>query len=220
MWCHVRHLNLDGKKLQRIRKEDRAVVKKLNYEGVEFPVSKKDYGKIEVLNKININVFCYENKVVYPVYLSNQGFNDSIDLLLISNDFVSPYVYIKDFNRLMFNKTKHKGKKYFCKCCSQCFSGEKVLIKHKKDGLLINGAQNVKLEKGFISFKTIPNKYLFLLKFMQTLNVFLKMLMTLVLIISVFHIPENIKIMFLVVLLKKLFVLMINTVKMLCCTEF
>ena len=68
MWCHVRHLNLNGVKLERIKKEDREVCKKINYQGVDFPVSKKDYGKIEVLNKININVFCYENKVVYPVY--------------------------------------------------------------------------------------------------------------------------------------------------------
>ena len=131
--CHVRHLNLNGAKLCRIRKEDREVFKKLNYQGVHFPVSKKDYGKIEVLNGININVFCFENKVVYSVYLSNQGFNDSMDLLLISNNFTSHYVYIKDFNRLMFNKTRHKGKKYFCKSFLQCFSSEKVLIEHNED---------------------------------------------------------------------------------------
>ena len=70
MWCHVRHLNLNGVKLERIRKEDRKVSKRLNYQGVDFPVSKKDYGKIEILNKIIVNVFCYENKFVYPVYLS------------------------------------------------------------------------------------------------------------------------------------------------------
>ena len=90
--------------------------------------------------------------MVYPVYLSNQCFNDSMDLLLISNNFVSHYVYIKDFNRLLFNKTKHKGKRYFCKSCLQCFSGENVPNEHKKDCLLINKGQNVKLEKGFIEF--------------------------------------------------------------------
>ena len=62
-------------------------------------------------------------------------------------------VYIKDFNRLMFNKARHKSKKYFCKSCLHCFSSEKVLEDHKKDCLLINGGQNVKLEKGFIKFK-------------------------------------------------------------------
>ena len=60
--------------------------------------------------------------MVYPVYLSNQCFNDSIGLLLISSGFTSHYVYIKDFNRLMFNKTRLKDKKYFCK------SGLSVLV--------------------------------------------------------------------------------------------
>ena len=99
-----------------------------------------------------MNVFCYENKIVYPVYLFNQNFDNSIDLLLISNNCVSHYLYIKDFNRLMFNKTKHKGKKYFCESCLQCFSSESILNEHKEDCLLINGKQNVKLEKGFIRF--------------------------------------------------------------------
>ena len=132
MWCHVRHLNLGGVKLQRIKKEDKEIAKGLDYEGVNFPVSKKDYGKIEVLNKTCINVFCYENKVVYPVYLSTRGFDDCLDLSLISNNFTSHYVYIKDFNRLMFNKTKHKCKKYFCKSCLQCFSSDRCYLNTKK----------------------------------------------------------------------------------------
>ena len=153
MWCHVRHLNLDGQKLHRITKKDRDVCKKLNYQGVDFPVSKKDYGKIEDLNSICVNVFCYENKVVFPVYLSDQCFIDCLDLLLISDKFVSHYVYIKDFNGLMFNKTKTKNKKYFFKSCLQCFSSEIVLNEHKKYCLLINRRQNVKLKKAFIESK-------------------------------------------------------------------
>ena len=77
-----------------------------------------------------------------------------MDLLLISNEFKSHYVYIKDFDRFMSNKTKKKNKKYFCKNCLQCFSSEEVLIEHKEDCLIINDKQNVKLEKSFISFKT------------------------------------------------------------------
>ena len=53
----------------------------------------------------------------------------------------------------MFNKTKNKNKKYFCRSFLQCFSSENVLNGHKKYFLLINGGQNVKLAKGFISFK-------------------------------------------------------------------
>ena len=36
----------------------------------------------------------------------------------------------------MFNKTKNKTRKYFCKYCLQCFSSEKILIEHKKDFML------------------------------------------------------------------------------------
>ena len=62
-------------------------------------------------------------------------------------------MYIKGFDRFIFNKTEHKGKKYFCRNCLQCFSSEKILNEHKEDCLVINGKQNVKLEKGFMSFK-------------------------------------------------------------------
>ena len=62
-------------------------------------------------------------------------------------------MYIKDFDRFMFNKTKYKGNKYFCKNCLQCFSNEKILSEQREDCLVINGKQNVRLESGFISFK-------------------------------------------------------------------
>ena len=62
-------------------------------------------------------------------------------------------MYFKDFDRFMFNKTKYKGKKYFCKNCLQCFSSETILSEHKEDRLVINGKQSVKLESVFISFK-------------------------------------------------------------------
>ena len=149
MWCRVRHLNLNGAKLCRITKKGREISKGLNYSSVDFPVSRKDYSKIEVLNCINTNVFCYANKVVYPVYLSNKSFGDRMDLLLISNH----YVYIKDFNRLMFNKSRNKGKKWFCKSRLQCFSSQIILSKHCKDCLIVNGCQNIKLEKQFVKFK-------------------------------------------------------------------
>ena len=69
LWCHSRHLNLDCVKPNRITKENREILKKINYSGVDFPVSKKDYDNISILNKININVFCYENRVVYLMTL-------------------------------------------------------------------------------------------------------------------------------------------------------
>ena len=129
------------------------MAEKLNYGGIEFPVKEKDFNKIEVKNNICINVFGYENKLVFPIYISDQKFEDSIDLLLLIDDDKSHYVYIKDFDRFMFHKTKNKNKKWFCRSCLQCFSSESVLIKHKENCLSINGKQSVKLEKGIIEFK-------------------------------------------------------------------
>ena len=174
LWCHVKHLNVDGVKLYRITKKDKEIAEGLIYSGIEFPVSKKDYCKIEVLNGININVFCYENKTIYPVYLSDKSLNDVLDLLLISNGFTNHYVYIKDFNRLIFSKTKTKNKKWFCKICLQCFSSEKVLKEHGRDCLLINGGQNVKFEKGFIEFKNYSRQIPVPFKIYSDFECFLK----------------------------------------------
>ena len=59
--CHIRHLDLVKRHPERITKEDRNMINDLDYEGIKFPVSKKDYCKIERQNDICINVLCYEN---------------------------------------------------------------------------------------------------------------------------------------------------------------
>ena len=96
-------------------------------------------------------MFGYENKLVFPVYISDQAFKSSIDLLLLIDDDKSHY--IKDFNAFMFHKAKNKIKKWFCRSCLQCFSSENVLIKHKEDCLSINGQKSINLEKQSIKFK-------------------------------------------------------------------
>ena len=113
-------------------------------------MEEKDYSKIEVKC---INVFDHENGLVFPIYISDEKFEDSMQLLLLIDDDKSHYVYIKDFDRFMFHKTKNKNKKWFCRSCLQCFSSENVLIKHKEDCLSINGKQSVKLEEGTIEFE-------------------------------------------------------------------
>ena len=132
---------------ERIRQTDKELVSDLNYDGVGFPVREKDFSKIGKKNNICINVFYYENKLTFPIYVSDQTFENSMDLLLVIDENKSHYVYIKDFDRFMFHKTKNKNKKYFCKSCLQCFSSKNVLTKHKEVCLSINGVQSVRLEK-------------------------------------------------------------------------
>ena len=50
-------------------------------------------------------------------------------------------------------RQKNKNIKHFCKYCLQCFSSERVLLKHKETCLKINDKQSVKLRSGSIKFK-------------------------------------------------------------------
>ena len=140
-WCHIRYLTLVRRHPERITKEDKNMIDDPDYEEIKSPVSEKDYCRIERQNNICINASCYENGLTYPVYVSDQKFHNSIDLLLISDENNSHYVYIKDFNKFVCNKTKNKNKKYFCNCLLRCFSSENILIEHQKNCLVINGEQ-------------------------------------------------------------------------------
>ena len=144
-WCHIRHLNPQNKDPQRIKKSDKEYVKNLDYSGIEFPVTTKQYNEIEKQNEININVFGYENKQPYPIYVSKEKYEDCINLLLITEEKNKHYVLIKDFNNFMYNKTKHKERKHFCMHCLQCFSSERVLTDHKDNCITVNGTQAVKM---------------------------------------------------------------------------
>ena len=144
-WCHIRHLNPQDKYPQRIKKSDKAYIERLDYSGIEFPVSIKQFNKIEKKNTIRINVFGYEEKQPYPIYLSKEEYEDHMELLLVTEDENKHYVLIKDFNKFMYNQTKHKERKHFCMHCLQCFSSERVLNDHKDNCIQLNGTQAVKM---------------------------------------------------------------------------
>ena len=144
-WCHIRHLNPQDIHPERIKKSDKEYINKLDYSGIEFPVTIKQYNKIEKQNEININVFGYENKQPYPIFVSKEKYEDCINILLITEEKNKHYILIKDFNNFMYNKTKHKERKHFCMHCLQCFSSERVLSDHKDNCITVNGMQAVKM---------------------------------------------------------------------------
>ena len=167
----------------------------------------KDFSDIETRNNICINLFCYENGLVFPIFVSDQKFENSLDLFLVTDGDKSHYIYKKDFDRFMFNKTKNKKKKYFCKSCLQFFSSKNVLTKHEKDCLSINGAQSVKLENRTTEFenyfKQIPVPLKIYADFESNLEgVEIMKILT----------QKNIKVTFRVVLLTRLFVLIMDLV--------
>ena len=160
----------------------------------------ENFSKIQVKNNICIDVFCYENKVTFPIYISDQKFENSVDLLLVSDENKSNNV--KDFGRSMFHKTRNKNKKYFCKSCLQCFGSKIVLTEYKEICLSINDTQSVRLKKETIKFKN-----------------YFKQIPAPFKVYADFECNLKFKTTFLVVLLTSLFVLMINLVSQLLFTE-
>ena len=116
-WCHIRHLNPQTEHPERIKKGDKQTINELNYDGIAFPVTQKQYNKIETQNSIRINVSGYENGQPFPIHISKETFKDQMNLLLITKDEKKHYVLIKDFNSFMYNQSKHKERKHFCMYC-------------------------------------------------------------------------------------------------------
>ena len=114
----------------------------------------RDYEIVEERFNINVNVFGYENRV-FSLYVSKKSNEQVLNVLLISNEEKSHYVFIKDFNRLMYSevKTKNQHKKHFCMSCLQNFTTKEILNSHRERCLLINDTQAVKYETGTIKFK-------------------------------------------------------------------
>ena len=69
LWCHVRHVNPVKIHPERITRENKELINDLDYVGVGFPVREKGFSKIETKSNICINVCCYENKLVFPIYI-------------------------------------------------------------------------------------------------------------------------------------------------------
>ena len=81
--------------------------------GLSFLFEKKILARLRRKKNICINVYYYEKKLTFPIYISDQKFKNSIDLLLLADENKSHYVYIKNFDRLCFSKRRIKPENSF-----------------------------------------------------------------------------------------------------------
>ena len=99
----------------KIKKDDKRLASNLNYEGIVFPVKEKYFEKIEVQNNTCVNVFGYEDKLVFP---------NTFLIKILTIQYIC-YFCLKIINRIMctlktlthlcFTKQKIKIKKGFVK---------------------------------------------------------------------------------------------------------
>ena len=101
---------------------------KLNFTGIEFPVSLKDIDKFEKNNpEIKVNVFGYERSV-HILRLNKTDPQNAIDLLFLTNEENQHYCWIKNFSRIVREQvTKQTSAAYFCKRCLNKFTSPEKL---------------------------------------------------------------------------------------------
>ena len=133
----------------------------LNVKGIKFPVTRDQIKTFEANNNISINLFGYENEKVVPLYLSKFDFERKINLLLISIGEKRHYCLIKNFSRLMGDRTKHKHKQFYCFNCLHGFSKEDLLKQHKEN-CMVHKPQRTTFPKNddekFIHFRSIAKQ--------------------------------------------------------------
>ena len=91
-WCHVRFINPQNKDADIIKKQDKEIAKTLDYRGINFLMKVRDYEIVEERFNINVNIFGYRNKI-HPLYVSKKSNEQVLNVLLISNEEKSHYVF-------------------------------------------------------------------------------------------------------------------------------
>src|SRR2546426_1071834 len=141
--------NPESKNLERVSKHLKKTCCDLGFDKIKTPVTVKDIPKIEKEYNIAINLFGHNDGEIFPILTNKKVVDENkhIDLLVTSREDEHHYVWIKNFNKLFSQQTKHHGKKYFCKNCIQCFSSVEVLEKHNPNCIVLNGTQKIELPK-------------------------------------------------------------------------
>ena len=141
-WSVVRALNPVEKNSERITNELKEQSERLDWSGLKFPVKLDQIVIFEKFNpQISINVFGFEDKVVYPLRLSKSKREQRersertqiVNLLLISDGEKQHYCFIKSLSRLLSSQVSgHKESNSFCLNCLNHFPNEEKLKIHEE----------------------------------------------------------------------------------------
>ena len=133
-WSVTRSLNPVDVHPERITKELKHQSERLDWSGLKFPVKLDHIVIFEKFNpSISINVFGFEDRVVYPLRLSKSKSEQTINLLLISDGEKQHYCLIKSLSRLLSSQVSgHKESNSFCLNCLNHFPNEEKLKIHEE----------------------------------------------------------------------------------------
>ncbi len=106
-----------------------------------------------------MNVFCYENKEIFPYRITKQRNRARhVNLLLLTQNETTQNCLIRDLDLFLYRTKTHKDRHYFCHYCLNGFINEMMLAKHLPY-CSTNGTQKIVLpvhgENDVLTFKDI-----------------------------------------------------------------
>lgn len=140
MWVMLSHMFPVEKNKERVSNYEDYVDKIKFPENMTFPVSPCNISlikQIEKLNNVSISIYGwnFESHHLIPMYVSKYNVDDEtkhIDMLYLDNEETGDghYMLIKSMTRLIYNESKHKEKKLYCRFCLNTFRINHVYKKH------------------------------------------------------------------------------------------
>ena len=149
LWCVIAHFKDLAHDAQRVS-HYMCHESEYNMKGISYPVELNKIAKFTKQNDISVTVLFYD-----PAAKSGKYFEDEmgkkipeygafgilyspkevlkkhVNLLLISNDYTSHYVLIRNMSRLVHSFTKtHNGQAFFCHKCLSSYQSEEKLKAH------------------------------------------------------------------------------------------
>ncbi|XP_033744078.1 uncharacterized protein LOC117329956 [Pecten maximus] len=104
----------------------------LDMTGMSYPTPVSQISKFERQNQISVNVFGYEDKDIFPMYVTKMRESQHhVNLLFLREEEKSHYCLIRDLNTFL-SRTK-KNKSHFCHFCLQGFTRHDLLEEHIKN---------------------------------------------------------------------------------------
>ena len=152
IWSILAQLHpAENKNPQRVNQYEK-YLNTLKYDGIEMPMSVGDINRFEKLNQdLTINVFAYEEGIVFPRRISERRGEKLINLIMFDN-LKNGYHYVltKNFDKLLGSRYAHQRK--FCPyCCHgikiEGYSPEKIK-EHMDTCFTYGGAKIVMPEEG------------------------------------------------------------------------
>ena len=122
---------------ERITKKSKSFINKYNWNDINFPPTRKDWNRFEVINKnvaLNILYVPFNTKEIEIFYKSKYNLvrHNQIILLMISNGENWHYLAVKSLSRLLRGITSNHNGDYYCLNCFHSYSTENKLNAHKK----------------------------------------------------------------------------------------